>query len=59
MMTSTRMSPIDQENYKRLNGYLTDLTQCRSAEHMTAEFRRLHFEPYAPIRRQPLTYCVR
>ena len=45
---------IDQESYKRLKAYLTDLATRRWAEHMTDEFRMLHFEPYAPIRRQRL-----
>ena len=43
---------IAQESYKRLKIYLTDLAVRRSAEHMAEEFRMLHFEPYAPIRRQ-------
>ena len=45
---------IDQESYRRLKVYLTDLAVRRSAEHMAEEFRMLHFEPYAPIRRQLL-----
>ena len=45
---------IDQESYRRLKVYLTDLAPRRSAEHMIEEFRMLHFEPYAPIRRQLL-----
>ena len=45
---------IDQKRYRRLKVYLTDLAPRRSAEHMIEEFRMLHFEPYAPIRRQLL-----
>ena len=45
---------IDQETYRRLKVYLTDLAVRRSVEHMAEEFRMLHFEPYAPIRRQLL-----
>ena len=45
---------IDQEAYKRLKVYLTDLAPRRSVEHMIEEFRMLEFEPYAPIRRQLL-----
>lgn len=45
---------IDRETYRRLKVYLTDLAPRRSAEHMIEEFRMLHFEPYAPIRRQLL-----
>ena len=45
---------ISQESYKRLKAYLTSLATRRSVEHMAEEFRMLHFEPYAPIRRQLL-----
>lgn len=45
---------IDQEAYKRLKVYLSDLAPRRSVEHTIEEFRMLHFEPYAPIRRQLL-----
>lgn len=45
---------IERETYKRLKAYLVDLAIRRSTEHMTKEFRLLHFEPYAPIRRQLL-----
>jgi hypothetical protein len=45
---------INQESYRRLKVYLTDLAVRRSAEHMAEEFRMLHFEPYAPVRRQLL-----
>lgn len=45
---------IDQETYRRLKVRLTDLALRRSVEHMAEEFRMLHFEPYAPIRRQLL-----
>ncbi|MGD8450896.1 MAG: hypothetical protein PVJ57_03680 [Phycisphaerae bacterium] len=46
---------IAQASYNRLKIYLTDLGSRRSAEHMENEFRMLHYEPYAPIRRQLLT----
>lgn len=45
---------IAQESYKRLKAYLTDLAPRRSAEHMAEEFRMIHHEPYAPVRRQLL-----
>ena len=45
---------IDQETYKRLKVYLTDLAPRRSAERMAEEFRMIDFEPYAPIRRHLL-----
>lgn len=45
---------IDQETYRRLKVYLTDLAVRRSTEHMAEEFRMLYYEPYAPIRRQLL-----
>jgi len=45
---------IDQETYNRLKAYFLFLAPQRSAEHMAAEFRLLHLEPYAPVRRQLL-----
>ena len=45
---------IAQESYKRLRAYLTDLATRRPAEHMAEEFRMIHHEPYAPVRRQLL-----
>ena len=45
---------IDQETYKRLKAYLVDLAPRRSVEAMVEEFGMLHFEPYAPVRRQLL-----
>ena len=43
---------IDRGTYQQLRVSLTDMAVRRSAEHMAEEFRMLHFEPYAPIRRQ-------
>ena len=43
---------IDLEEYKRLKAYLVELACHRSAESLAEEFRRLRFEPYAPVRRQ-------
>ena len=45
---------IAQESYKGLRAYLTDLAPRRSVEAMIEEFRMLHYEPYAPVRRQLL-----
>lgn len=45
---------IEVDEYKRLKAYLLDLACRRSAETLADEFRRLRFEPYAPIRRQLL-----
>lgn len=45
---------IAQKAYTRLRAYLTNLAPRRSAEHMAGEFQMLHYEPYAPVRRQLL-----
>jgi hypothetical protein len=45
---------IDLDEYKRVKAYLLDLACHRSAEALADEFRRLGFEPYAPVRRQLL-----
>jgi hypothetical protein len=42
---------IEHEEYKRLKAYFVDLAVCRSRESLEAEFERLPFEPYAPVRR--------
>lgn len=47
---------IEHEEYKRQKAYLTDLAVSRSRESLEAEFRRLRFEPYAPVRRQLLVF---
>ena len=43
---------IHPERYRDLKAILVDLATKRSKEHIVAEFRRLPFEPYAPVRRQ-------
>lgn len=45
---------IHPETYKQLKAYLLGLAVHRSAETLAAEFRRISFEPYAPVRRQML-----
>ena len=45
---------IDQETYKRLKAYFTELALRRPADVVAEELRTLPFEPYAPIRRQLL-----
>ncbi len=45
---------IHPEEYRRLKAYLLDISCHRSVENLTAEFRRIRFEPYAPVRRQLL-----
>ena len=51
----TRVGPAGQpERYRDLKAMLVDLATKRSKEHIIAEFRRLPFEPYAPVKRQLL-----
>lgn len=38
--------------YLTLKAYFLGLATRRSVENLTAEFRRIPFEPYAPVRRQ-------
>jgi len=40
--------------YLKLKSYLVGLAVHRSAENLAAEFQRVPFEPYAPVRRQLL-----
>ena len=42
------------ESYKIERAYFLDLALRRSADELALEFRRVPFEPYAPIRRQVL-----
>jgi len=46
---SVRIHPAE---YLKLKAYFLDLATRRSVEKLTAVFRRIPFEPYAPIRRQ-------
>ncbi len=46
---SVRIHPSE---YLKLKAYLMDLATYRSVENLTAEFQRIPFEPYAPVRRQ-------
>jgi len=43
---------IEQSRYLGLKAYLAGLATHRSTESLEREFRRIHFEPYAPIRTQ-------
>ena len=45
---------IHPERYRDLKAMLVDLATKRSKENVVLEFRRLPFEPYAPVRRQLL-----
>jgi len=46
---SVRIHPAE---YLKLKAYFLDLATHRSAEKVSAEFQRIPFEPYAPVRRQ-------
>ena len=46
---------IGQKIYQQLKSYLLSLALHRSGENIEAEFRKLHYEPYAPVRRQLLS----
>ena len=46
---SVRIHPSE---YLQLKAYFLDLATRRSVENLTTEFRRIPFEPYAPVRRQ-------
>lgn len=46
---SVRIHPTE---YLKLKEYFLDLATRRSVEKLTAEFQRIRFEPYAPVRRQ-------
>ncbi len=48
---SVRIAP---DEYLRLKAHLVGLARHRSVENLWAEFLRLRFEPYAPVRRQLL-----
>lgn len=45
---------IQRETYKELKAYFVGLAVHRTQENLAVEFRRLPFEPYAPVRRQIL-----
>jgi len=47
---------IEQGRYLALKAHLSDIAIHRSKERLEAEFRRLAFEPYAPIRGQ--LHCI-
>ena len=46
---------IHPERYRSLKAYLLEVARRRSVEQVAAEFQRLGFEPYAPVRRQLLS----
>jgi len=48
---SVRIAP---DEYLRLKAFFLDLACHRSVDGLVAEFSRLRFEPYAPVRRQLL-----
>lgn len=43
---------IEREEYKRLKATFLELACRRSAATLAAEFRRIRFVPYAPVRQQ-------
>lgn len=43
---------IDLNRYRELKAFFAEIATRRSAESIAAEFRRLDFEPYAPVRVQ-------
>lgn len=43
---------IEREEFKRMKAHFLELATHRKADTVAAEFARLCFEPYAPIRRQ-------
>lgn len=43
---------IEREEFKRMKAHFLELATHRRADAVAAEFGRLPFEPYAPIRRQ-------
>lgn len=45
---------IHPEEYRKLKAYFLTIACHRSVENLTAEFRRIRYEPYAPVRRQLL-----
>lgn len=45
---------IHPERYRDLKARLLDIATRRSGDQLAGEFARLHFEPYAPVRRQLL-----
>lgn len=49
--SSVRIHP---DEYGKLKAHLLSLACCRSVEKLTGEFRKIPFEPYAPVRRQLL-----
>jgi hypothetical protein len=48
---SVRLHP---ETYRELRSYFVEVATRRSVEALSAELRRLPYEPYAPVRRQLL-----
>lgn len=47
---------IDLPDYRRLKDYLVEIAKHRRKDAVEAEFARIRFTPYAPIRRQVL--CI-
>ncbi len=57
MGVDRRMHPsvrIHPDEYRTLKAYLLSIACHRSVEKLIGEFRRIRFEPYAPVRRQLL-----
>lgn len=47
---------IEQEQYQELKAYLTELSVHRRREWLEDQFRKIWFEPYAPVRSQ--LHCI-
>lgn len=47
---------IEQDRYQDLKAYLTELSVHRNREWLEAEFKKIWFEPYAPVRSQ--LHCI-
>ena len=45
---------IERQRYKELKAYFLDRATHRCVENLAREFRRIPYEPYAPVRRQLL-----
>ncbi|QDV90784.1 hypothetical protein RAS2_18670 [Phycisphaerae bacterium RAS2] len=45
---------IHPDEYRKLKAYMLNIAPHRSVEKLIGEFRRIRFEPYAPVRRQLL-----
>ena len=47
---------IDREEYLRIKSYFVEISRNTTVQRLQAEFAKLPFEPYAPVRRQYLAF---